>query len=196
MAGNGFAEILDFEGAFETACEEAAERSDERGESCEGEDVELHGGDMDGGGYVERKGKGNVGEEGGNVVGVGNKDWVGSAFETSEDVRAEVLICLASSQRYFGRDLETYIYGADEVFVPHQHIGHSEAEDDCADPSTYESFYGLFWGKLYKLCLAESDAADVGEDIVRDDEGCWEKEPNHALEYIVHDEMGLDNDQV
>ena len=96
MAGNGFTEILDFKGAFETACEEAAEGSDERGEGCEGEDVELHGGYMDGGGDVEREWEGDVGEEGGNVVGVRNKDWVGSAFETSKDVCAEVLTCLAS----------------------------------------------------------------------------------------------------
>ena len=93
VAGNGFAEILDFKGAFETACEEAAEGSDERSKGCEGENVELHGGYMDGGGDVEREGEGDVGEEGGNVVGVRNKDWVGSAFETSKDVCAKVLIC-------------------------------------------------------------------------------------------------------
>ena len=93
MAGNGFAEVLDFEGAFETAREEAAEGSDERGEGCENKDVELHGGYLDSGGNVEREGQGNIGEEGGNVVGVGNEDWVGSAFETSKDVCAEVLIC-------------------------------------------------------------------------------------------------------
>lgn len=145
---------------------------------------------------MEREGEGNFGEEGGDMVGLGNEDWVGSAFQTSENVRAEVLICLASSQRDFGRDWETYIYGANEVFVPHQHIGHSEAEDDCTDPSADESFHCLFWGKLDKLCLAKSNAADVGEDVVRDDEGCWEEEPNHAFEYIVHDEMGLDYDQV
>ena len=95
MARNGFTKILDFKGAFETAREEAAEGSDERGEGCEGEDVELHGGNVHGGGDVEREGEGDVGEEGGNVVSVGNKDWVGSAFETSKDVCAEVLKCLA-----------------------------------------------------------------------------------------------------
>ena len=93
-------------------------------------------------------------------------------------------------------DWETYVYGADEVFVPHQHIGHSKTKDDCAYPGAHESFHGLFWRKLDELCFAESNTADVGEDVVRDDEGCWEKEPDHALEYIVHDEMGLDDDQV
>ena len=195
VARNGFAEILDFEGPFETACEEAAEGSDERGEGCEDEDVELHGGDMNGGGDVEREGEGDIGEEGGDVVDVGNEDWVGSAFETSKDVCAEVLIYLASSEKD-GCDWETYVHRADEVFVPHQHVGHSEAKDDCTDPGAYKSLHGLFRGKLNKLCFAESDTADVGEDVVRDDEGCWEKEPNHALKYIIHDEMGLDNDQV
>ena len=93
MAGNRFAEVLDFEGAFETAREEAAEGSDERGEGCENEDMKLHGGYLDGRGDVEREGQGNVGEEGGNVVVVRNKDWVGSAFETSKNVCAEVLFC-------------------------------------------------------------------------------------------------------
>lgn len=93
MARNGFTKILDFEGAFKTACEEAAKGSDKRGEGCEGENVELHGGYVDGGGDVEREGERDVGEEGGNVVGVRNKDWVGPAFETSKDVCAEVLVC-------------------------------------------------------------------------------------------------------
>ena len=136
-----------------------------------------------------------MGEEGGDVVGVRDKDGVGSAFETSKDVRAEVLVCLATVEKD-GCDWKTYIYGADEVLVPHQHIRHSETKDDCTDPGAYESFHGLFRGKLDKLCLAESDTADVGEDVVRDDEGCWEKEPNHALEYVVHDKMCLYNDQV
>lgn len=43
---------------------------------------------------------------------------------------------------------------------------------------------------------AESDAADVGEDVVGDDEGYGEEEPDHAFENVVHDEVGLDDDEV
>lgn len=43
---------------------------------------------------------------------------------------------------------------------------------------------------------AEGDAADVGKDVVGDDQGDRKEEPDHALEYVVHDKMGLDNDEV
>ena len=38
---------------------------------------------------------------------------------------------------------------------------------------------------------AKGDATDVGENIIGDDQGCWEEEPDHTLEDVVHDEMGL-----
>lgn len=84
MAGDGFAEVFDFEGAFEAGGEEAAEWGDEGGEGCEDEDVELHGGDLEGGG-VEGE------EEGGEGVGLGDEDGVGRAGKAGEDVGAEVL---------------------------------------------------------------------------------------------------------
>ena len=43
MTGDGFAEILDVERSFQTGREEATKGGDERGESGEDEDVELHG---------------------------------------------------------------------------------------------------------------------------------------------------------
>jgi len=85
VAGDGFAEVLDFEGAFEARGEEAAEGGDERGERCEDEDVELHRRDVQG----EQGGR--EGQPGGEVVGVWEEDGVRGAFEAGEDVGAEVL---------------------------------------------------------------------------------------------------------
>merc|ERR1719282_1298000 len=59
MARDGVAKVLDVEGTFETRGEKAAEGGDEGGEGGHGEDVELHGGDGEGGG--ERPGGGGVG---------------------------------------------------------------------------------------------------------------------------------------
>ena len=41
-------------------------------------------------------------------------------------------------------DEKAYIDWADEVFVPHQDIGHAEAEDDRQYPRSDETFDGLF----------------------------------------------------
>ena len=64
----------------------------------------------------------------------------------------------------------TYVDGADEVIVAHQDVGHGEAEDDGQDPGSHEAFDGLFRRELDQLRAAEGDAANVGEDVVGDDE--------------------------
>lgn len=46
------------------------------------------------------------------------------------------------------------------------------------------------------MSSAESDAADVGEDIVGNNKTDGQEEPDHAFKDVVHDEMGLDNDQI
>ena len=42
----------------------------------------------------------------------------------------------------------------------------------------------------------EGDATNIGENVVGDNQGCWEEKPDHPLEDVVHDEMGLYDDQV
>ena len=51
-----------------------------------------------------------------------DEDRVRLALEAGEDIGSEV------------------IDRADEVFVPHEHVGEDESEEDCADPGTYETF--------------------------------------------------------
>lgn len=48
VTGDRFAKVLDLEGSFQAGGEEAAKRGDERGESGEEEDMELHGRDVNG----------------------------------------------------------------------------------------------------------------------------------------------------
>ena len=50
-----------------------------------------------------------------------DEDWVRFAFETREDVGAQV------------------VDGADEVFRAHEEVGQAEAEDDGADPCAEEA---------------------------------------------------------
>ena len=169
VAGDAVAKVLDLEGSLEAGGEEAAEGGDERGEGGEDHDVELHGRDPEG--------VGDVGPSG-EVIGVGGEDGVGGAFQPGPEVGAEV------------------VDRADEVLVAHEDVGHKEAEDDGADPGADEAFDSLFGGELDQLGAAEGDAADVGEDVVGDDEADGEEEPDHALEDVVHDEVGLHHDQV
>ena len=89
-----------------------------------------------------------------------------------------------------------YINRTDKIFVPHEHIGHSEPKDNGTDPSAYETLHSLLRRQLDKLCATEGDTTDVCEDIVGDDQSCGKEEPDHAFEDIVHDEMRLYNDEV
>jgi hypothetical protein len=92
--------------------------------------------------------------------------------------------------------LPTYIDWADEVFVSHQDVGQDKTEDDGEQPSAQEALYCLFRGQLDQLGAAKCDTTNVREDVVGDDEGDREEEPNHSLKDVVHDEMGLNNNQI
>lgn len=70
-----------------------------------------------------------------------------------------------------------------------------DAEENGKYPCANEAFHRLLGRQLDQLSPAEGDAADVGEDIVGDDKGSRQEEPDHALENIVHDEVGLHDDQ-
>lgn len=92
--------------------------------------------------------------------------------------------------------LNTYIDRADEVLVTSKEIGQGETKDDGENPGSKEAFDCLFGADFDELSTAKGDAADVGENIIRDDQGSWQEEPNHALEDVVHDKVGLHNNQV
>jgi hypothetical protein len=92
--------------------------------------------------------------------------------------------------------VETHIDGANEVLGLHHQSSKKNGPDDSHDPSADETLNSLLGRQLDELGAAKSDTADVGKDIVGDDEGGGEEEPNHALEDVVHDEVGLEDDEV
>lgn len=90
----------------------------------------------------------------------------------------------------------TYIDGADEILVAGKQVGQGKAEDDGKDPSSEEALDGFLGADFDELGAAESDATDVGKDVIGDDQRCRQEEPDHALKDVVHDKVGLADDQI
>lgn len=163
------AKVLDLESTLETGGEEAAKGSDKRSECGENQNVELDRLNMEG---LVHAGPLR------DMVRLGHEGRVGRALKTRQDVGTQI------------------IDGADEVLVAHQDVGHEVAEDDGANPRAKEPFDSLLGGQLDKLGATEGNTADVGKDIVRDDERGGKEEPDHALQDVVHDKVSLNDDQV
>lgn len=89
-----------------------------------------------------------------------------------------------------------HIDRADKVAIADQDICHRVTEYDGENPGPDKTFNCLFGRELDELCTAEGDAANVGEDVIGNDQGRGQEEPNHALEDVVHDKMRLHDDQV
>ncbi|KAJ8104906.1 hypothetical protein OPT61_g10502 [Boeremia exigua] len=130
---------------------------------------------------LEGVGDGEVGGEAfgnkGDGVGLRGEDGVGVAFEAGEDVGAQV------------------VDGADEVLVLAQEVRGQHAPDDGEEPGAQEALPGLLGGDLDQLVAAKGDAAEVGEDVVGDDHGDGQDEPDEALEDVVDDKVGLADDE-
>jgi hypothetical protein len=173
MSRNGVTKVLDVEGTLQTRSEEATEGSNQRSKGSKDHDVELNRGDSDCGRQVRP-----VGRNERHLVSVGEEDGVGFAFKASEDVGTEI------------------VDRADEVLGAHQNVGEAERKDDGKDPGADEAFDSLFRTDLDELSTTESNTTEVCKDIVGDDQSSREEEPDHALENVVHDEMGLDDNQV
>lgn len=169
VARDRFAEVLDLESALKSGSEESTERRDQGGEGCENQNVELNGLDVERGT--------NTGPVG-NSVWLGHKGRVGCALQSSQNVRTEI------------------IDRANKVLVAHEDVGHEVTETNGAEPGAQEPFNRLLRRQLDQLSAAESDTADIGEDIVCNHQGRGQEEPNHALQDIVHDKVRLHDDQV
>ena len=92
--------------------------------------------------------------------------------------------------------IDQYVYWADEILVPHQNVRHDKTEDDCTYPRADETLDSLLGRKLNELGTTEGNATDVGENVISNDQGCWEEKPDHSLENVIHDEMGLYDNEV
>ena len=89
----------------------------------------------------------------------------------------------------------THIYGTDEVLALNEHVGQHECENEGHNPCPDEALDCLLRRQLDKHGAADGDTHDVGENVVGNDKTGRKEEPDHALEYVVHDEVGLDNNQ-
>lgn len=64
----------------------------------------------------------------------------------------------------------TYIDRAYEILVAHENVGHGKTKDDGQHPCADESLDRLFGRQLDELRAAKGNAADIGEDIIGDDQ--------------------------
>ena len=124
------------------------------------------------------------------MVSVMYENGVRGTGEACEYVRAKILKMI-SLEKGCGVGQGFYIYWADEVFVPHQYVRHSKSEDDRTDPRSNKTLNSLLRRKLDELGTTEGNATDVCKNVIGDNQGCWEEEPDHPLENVVHDEVGL-----
>jgi hypothetical protein len=96
----------------------------------------------------------------------------------------------------FRRFQPSYLDGADEILVSHQKIRHDHSKENGTNPGPNETLNRLFRRNLDELSAAKSDAADVGENVVCDNQGYGKEEPDHALKNVVHDKVGLHDHEV
>lgn len=81
--------------------------------------------------------------------------------------------------------------GTDHVVEAHEEGAPDDGEDDGAEKCADEPFDGLLWGEFDEGSAADGDSPDVGEDVVADDEGGGDPEPDHAFEDVVDDEVAI-----
>ena len=172
VAWDRVAKVLDLEGSLDARRKKAAERRHQRRKSGENENVQLHGLDVDCARDVAP-----VWRHKRQRVSVLEEHRVRSTFEAGQEIRTKV------------------VDWADKVLISHHQICQSEAKYNGKEPRADKALHGLFRRYLYQLSAAESNTADVCEDIIGDDEGDWQKEPDHALEDIVNDKMGLQHNK-
>jgi hypothetical protein len=133
MSRDRVTKVLDLERALQTRGKETTKRRNEGREGAEDEDVYLHWGHREG--LCVRK-------PDWEVVDMWDKDRVWGALEAGPDVCSEILRMLARPNE---RSQHTYIYRADEIFIPHQDIGHPNAKEYSEHPSSNEPLHGLLW---------------------------------------------------
>lgn len=168
VAGDRLAEVLDLESALQTGCEETAKGSDQRGKSGESQDVELNGLHPESLVQAEQLKR----------VRLGREDRVRDTLQSGQGICTQV------------------VDGTDEVLVTHEEAGHEVTEANSADPCANETLDGLLRRELDQLRASKCNSADVGKDIVRNDQRGGEEEPDHALENVVHHEVSLNHNQV
>ena len=81
------------------------------------------------------------------------------------------------------------VNGADHVVEAHEVGAPEETEDERTKERADETLDCLLWRQLDEGGATNRDTPDVGEDIVTDDEGCGNPEPNETLEDVIQNEV-------
>jgi hypothetical protein len=98
-------------------------------------------------------------------------------------------------QAFPNTNRETYIDRAYEVLVASHDIGQTNTENDGEEPRAEETLPRLLWRNLDQRRAAEGNTTDIRKDVVCDDHGNRQEEPDHPLENVVDDKMSLAHNQ-
>jgi hypothetical protein len=71
---------------------------------------------------------------------------------------------------------------------------YSKGEQQGTEESTHEPLYSLFRRQLDQRSSTKQFPTDICHDIVTDDQGSGDKEPDHTLENTVDDKVARDDD--
>ena len=117
-----------------------------------------------------------LGKEGNGIV-ARDEDRVWPAFETGPDVCAQI------------------VDRADEVLVVAEEVNNEHTPDNSEEPGAEEALPCLLGRDLNEGCPSKRDTAEVGKDVVGDDHGHGENEPDKSLKDVVDDKVRLSNDE-
>ena len=172
MAGDRVAKGLDLEGPLEARREKATKGGDERRKRGPEKGVNLH----------RRHAEAHVpvvGEEeqAGRRVHLWDEDGIGLALETREVRGAEV------------------VDRADKVGRLNQDMREEDTKQHRHDPRAHKTLDRLLRRQLDELRAAKCNSANVGKDVVGDDQRGRQEEPEHAFKHVVDDEVCLEDDE-
>jgi hypothetical protein len=171
MSRDGVAKVFNLECTLQSRSEEATEGGYQRSKRPEHDNMELNWHDVETAWDWE-----TLREERESVV-LGNEDSVRSALKARPDVRAKV------------------VDRADEVLVLRQEVGDGDTPDNGEKPCAQETLPRLLRRDLNQRCSSKGNTAEVCEDVVGDDHGNGQNEPDEALKDVVDDEVCLSDDE-
>ena len=89
----------------------------------------------------------------------------------------------------------TYINGADKVLVAGGKVGKDNTPKDGKKPRAKKSFPRFLGGNLDQWRASKGDATEIGKNVICNNHGGRQYEPDKALEDVVDDEVRLADDQ-
>jgi hypothetical protein len=89
----------------------------------------------------------------------------------------------------------TCIDRADKILVLREEVRQTNAPEDGEEPCAEEPLPCLLWRNLNERGPSKGDTAEIGKDIVCDDHGDWQNEPDEALKDVVDDKVRLSDNE-